>query len=87
VITRLVEMEAALAEWDTILHPTPLWRSKQSGEAEKRRRLCRFTDLDGVEREFDEHVRFTPGPGRLHFRLVREEGTAVIAYVGGKICD
>jgi hypothetical protein len=29
-----------------------------------------FTDLDGKVRTFDWHARFTPGKGRLHFRLV-----------------
>ncbi|MEU9884771.1 hypothetical protein [Sphaerisporangium sp. NPDC051011] len=82
---RLLEMESAVAKWDITNSPTPSWRSKESGEGETRRRLCRFTDLDGIEREFVEHLRFTPGPGRLHFRLVREERAAVIAYIGTKI--
>lgn len=82
---RLLEMEAALSRWHSTHSPSPCWHSKESGEGETRRRLCRFTDLDGLEREFAEHLRFTPGHGRLHFRLAREDGVAVVAYIGPKI--
>jgi hypothetical protein len=34
---------------------------------------------------FDLHARFTPGAGRLHFRLDPEPRRAVIAHVGRKL--
>jgi hypothetical protein len=54
-------------------------------EAETRKRLCRFEDFDGIERTFDLHGRFTPGPGRVYFRLVPELGAATVAHVGAKL--
>jgi hypothetical protein len=54
-------------------------------EAEQRKRLCMFVDLDGIERLFDWHARFTPGAGRIHLRLVPEEGKARIAHIGLKL--
>jgi hypothetical protein len=50
-----------------------------------RKQLTRFTDLDGVERVFDWHGRFTPGKGRIHFRLIAEERKARIAYIGSHL--
>lgn len=47
-------------------------------------KLCEFPDLDGVVRVFELHARF-PGAGRLHFRLVSEDRTARVAYIGRKI--
>lgn len=51
----------------------------------QRKRLCLFRDLDGEEECFDLHGRFTPGAGRLHFRLVPEDKALRIAYIGAKL--
>ena len=81
----LRRLDDAIADWDPSLQPLPAWRSKVTPEHENRKRLCRFTDLDGVERVFDLHGRFPPRPGRVHFRLVPELRRATIAYVGRKL--
>ena len=82
----LQRLEAAVAGWDPKTMPDgPRWQTKVSPEGETRRRACVFSDLDGAERVFDTHVRFTPGAGRIHFRLVPEDQAVRIAYVGKKI--
>ncbi|WP_119582555.1 hypothetical protein [Streptomyces europaeiscabiei] len=81
---RLVELEAAVSEWDPDARPIgPLWRSDVRTEFETRRRLCWFRD--GPKDElFDWHCEFLPKPGRIHFRLLHDERTLRIAYVGRK---
>lgn len=81
----LLGLDASLNAWNTQKSPEPAWHTKVTPESETRRRLCGFTDLDGITRVFDLHARMTPNVGRLHFRLCRENGTAVIAYIGRKI--
>ncbi|MET8180354.1 hypothetical protein [Streptomyces sp. NPDC005336] len=82
---RLAELEAAVAEWNPGTHPiAPQWRSDVRTEFETRRRLCWFTD-DGTEQLFDWHCEFLPKPGRMHFRLLHEERTLRIAYLGRKL--
>jgi hypothetical protein len=75
----------AIGDWNPERTREPTWRSKVTPEAESRKRLCRFEDFDGIERIFDWHGRFTPGAGRVYFRLVPELGTAIVAHVGAKL--
>jgi len=84
VALELRRIDDAIADWDPRLRPLPIWRSKVTPEHEMRKLLYRFTDLDGTERIFDWHGRFTPGKGRIHFRLVPEERKARIANIGAK---
>ncbi len=82
---RLHELEQAMTNWDPSLAPTPVWRSKVTPEAEQRKALCHFIDTDGVSRLFDLHARFTPGAGRIHFRLDAAARRLVVAYIGKKL--
>lgn len=84
VVDQLVKLEQAVAEWPDG-HEAPQWKTKVTGEYEMRRKHCEFPDLDGVVRVFELHARFTPGAGRLHFRLVSADRTARVAYIGRKI--
>ncbi|MER7791823.1 hypothetical protein [Streptomyces sp. NPDC097640] len=81
----LERLEEAVAVWDPASMAEPEWRTKVSPEGETRKRVCRFTDLDGETRTFDLHARFTPGAGRIHFRLVPEDRTIRLAHIGSKI--
>ncbi|MFF8811119.1 hypothetical protein [Streptomyces pactum] len=81
----LERLEEAVAAWDPSSMAEPEWRTKVTAEGETRKRVCRFTDLDGETRTFDLHARFTPGAGRIHFRLVPEERTIRLAHIGSKI--
>ncbi|MFE9922796.1 hypothetical protein ACFYQA_14785 [Streptomyces sp. NPDC005774] len=81
----LERLEEAVAAWDPASMAEPEWRTKVSPEGETRKRVCRFTDLDGETRTFDLHARFTPGAGRIHFRLVPEKRTIRLAHIGSKV--
>ncbi|GAA3497694.1 hypothetical protein GCM10019016_047970 [Streptomyces prasinosporus] len=81
----LERLEEAVAAWDPATMAEPEWRTKVTPEGETRKRVCRFTDVNGETHTFDLHARFTPGAGRIHFRLVREERTIRLAHIGSKI--
>jgi hypothetical protein len=85
VAVELRRLNDAIADWEPRQQRVPVWRSNVTAEAETRKRLCIFTDVDGVKRTFDLHGRFTPGKGRLHFRLVPEDGRARVAHIGPKL--
>lgn len=86
VTGQLLKVEEAVAEWHDGQAAMPAWKTKVTGEFEARQRaFCEFVDLDGVVRVFELHARMTPGPGRLHFRLVSEDRTARVAYIGRKL--
>ena len=82
---RLDELQEAMVEWDPSTSPEPQWRSRVTGEHLQRRRLCDFIDLDGETRCFDQHARFTPHAGRLHFRLNPVGPRLIVAHVGLKL--
>lgn len=81
----LLRLEEAIAEWDPAQCREPSWRSHVTPESQTRKHLCEFEDLDGVVRTFSLHARFTPGAGRLHFRLVPAERAATVAHIGRKL--
>lgn len=86
VCRRLAELDEAVSAWDPASEPDgPQWHSWVTGEHQQRSLLCWFTDLDGERRLFDTHSRFTPGVGRVHFRLVAEKRTVRVAYLGRKL--
>lgn len=81
----LFKLEQAVADWEPARSRTPCWGTKVTPESDSRRSLCEFQDVDGVVRVFELHARFTPGPGRLHFRLVPLDRTLRVAFIGRKI--
>lgn len=85
--SRLAELEGATATWDHEREAHPKWLSRITPEDEQRKRLCQFDDLDGKSRCFDLHARYTPGPGRIHFRLAAtaDGPRLVIAHIGPKL--
>ena len=85
IAQRLEELDVAVGEWNPALAPTPAWRSHVTPEHVQRRQLCMFEDLDKQERCFDLHARFTPGAGRLHFRLDANRRKAIVAHAGTKL--
>lgn len=85
ITQRLVELERAAREWDPQLQQFPEWCSKVTPEGEQRKRLCEFVDDDGITRCYDLHARYTPGAGRIHFRLVPEVRALEIGYIGPKL--
>jgi hypothetical protein len=85
VFDRLRELDSALETWDPTMASEPVWASKVTPEHESRKRLCVFNDMDGESRCFDSHARFTPGFGRIHFRLDGMNRKMIVAHVGEKI--
>ena len=86
VAQALALMNRALVEWPRdSSHPS--WYTHVTAESQSRREqgLADFRDFDGVVRTFDTHARFTPGAGRIHFRLDAVTRTATVAHVGKKI--
>lgn len=82
---RLLDLGEAVSNWDPDTQPRPPWGGDVRGEFQSRRRLCWFDDLDGERRLFAWHIDYPPKPGRIHFRLVPEDRTVRIAYVGRKL--
>ncbi|MFE2286236.1 hypothetical protein ACFXDJ_18970 [Streptomyces sp. NPDC059443] len=64
----------------------PAWPIKVVPESETRMNLglCNFTDIDGTKQLFSLHTRFRPRPGRIHLRVVTDEGRVRIGYIGRK---
>jgi hypothetical protein len=84
---RLDELDQAVREWSPAATAFPNWRSHVTPEHEQRKHLCNFTDeLDGETHCFDQHARFTPGAGRIYFRIVHENPPSLrIAHIGEKL--
>ncbi|PRZ03863.1 hypothetical protein BCE75_11282 [Isoptericola sp. CG 20/1183] len=87
VAKQLYLINRAAIEWDPEERPAPLWLSKVTPEHEVRRRsgIFDFLDVDQRVHTFDLHSRFTPGPGRVYFRLAADERKIVVAHVGRKL--
>ncbi|MFG3056904.1 hypothetical protein ACGFZP_38950 [Kitasatospora sp. NPDC048239] len=82
----LIGLEATAAGWDPATSPEPKWQHPHiTPESQSRQHLCTFADLDGKNQCFSWHGRFTPGTGRLHFRLLHEERAFRLGYVGDKL--
>ncbi|MFB9178278.1 hypothetical protein ACFFX1_09090 [Dactylosporangium sucinum] len=82
---RLAELQVAASAWDTQAAPAPEWLSRVTSESQTRLKLCTFDDDEGVARIYDMHARFTPGAGRVHFRMDRGNGRLTIGYIGEKL--
>ncbi|MFI9106657.1 hypothetical protein ACIGXA_39790 [Streptomyces fildesensis] len=83
---RLAELEEAVAEWHTDRGPEgPQWRSWVTGEHQQRRMACWFADPGEESQLYDTHARFTPDEGRIHFRVISDDGTVCIGYLGRKL--
>jgi hypothetical protein len=89
VANRLASLNEEVEQWDPGKRHAPDWEGNWDGrvtpEAEQRKKLCWFIDLDGERRLFDLHARFKPHQGRVHLRLIPEDSKARIAYVGRKL--
>lgn len=83
VVEKLSALQSSLSAWNG--NGVPNWGVHVTGEYSGRENLCRFDDLDGERRLFEQHARFTPGEGRIHFRLDGPNQRIVVAYVGRKL--
>jgi hypothetical protein len=85
VALRLRILDVAVAQWKVTGREPHDWGTYVTSESQTRRPHCMFADLDGEWRLFELHARFTPGAGRIYFRLVSETRKVRIAYIGLKI--
>lgn len=85
VYKRLKEINESMANWEASKEEKPTFKSKTSPEHSQRRELCKFIDLDGTEKYFDYHARYTPGAGRIHFSYEQSSATSTIAHIGTKL--
>ena len=83
VVEKLAALQKSLSGWNG--YGVPTWRVHVTGEYGNREKFCWFEDLDGVRRLFELHARYTPGEGRIHFRLDGPQQRIVVAYVGRKL--
>lgn len=83
VTEKLSALQDVLVDWNG--NGQPDWGVKVVGEYEGRERYCWFEDLDGEKRLFELHVRYAPGPNRIHFRLDAPHLRIVVAHVGRKL--
>lgn len=83
VVEKLAALQASLSDWNGTGLPT--WRVSVTGEYGGREKYCRFKDSDGVSRLFEDHTKFGPGAGRIHFRLDGTNRRIIVAYVGRKL--
>ncbi|NED36744.1 hypothetical protein [Streptomyces sp. SID8499] len=81
----LEKLEEAVGAWEPAASAEPDWLTKVTPEGETRKRECWFTDLDGAKHCYHLHARFTPGPGRIHFRLLPTKRAIQLAHIGSKI--
>lgn len=87
VFNRLNSINLSLQQWRENGQTYPSWGTKITSESATRRPKCNFTDAMGVEHSYEVHARYTPGAGRIHFRVVDDSRTAEVAYIGVKIAS
>ena len=81
----LFRLNDAVEAWDPNLRPAPEYPPNTTDESPSRKRLCNFPAPGGGKLPFTWHGRYTPGPGRIHFRIEHNPKRAVLGYIGRKI--
>jgi hypothetical protein len=85
VVEYLGRMDDALDEWNPENQPIPQYPPNTTDESASRKSLCNFPGITGVREQFTWHGRYTPGAGRIHFRLQHAQRRVVVGYIGQKI--
>jgi hypothetical protein len=85
VLEYLHRLNDAVEIWNPDISPRPDYPSKTTDESESRKPLCWFPSPVGGRELFSWHGRFTPGAGRIHFRLDRHAKRVVLGYIGRKL--
>lgn len=87
VMETILLLDASVIEWAATNNATPSWRTKVTPESQTRINsgLVTFQDTDGNRYAFGLHARYTPGAGRIHFRLDPTRKIIRIAYIGVKL--
>jgi hypothetical protein len=85
VVEYLYRLDAALEAWNPRLHPFPEYPPNTTDESGGRKHLCQFPAPGGGHAAFTWHGRYTPGAGRIHFRLEHDPKRVILGYVGKKL--
>lgn len=85
VVGKLIDLNAAAAEWKAQGGPAPLWRTKVTDESQslapKHRNARRFQSHHGTTEWFTWHARFGSS-GRIHLRFDADVREVEIGYIG-----
>jgi hypothetical protein len=85
VVHYLHRLNDSVEEWDPADRPMPAYPPNTSDESEARKPLCHFPAPGGELAAYTWHGRYTPGPGRIHFRVERNPARVILGYIGRKI--
>jgi hypothetical protein len=85
VIEYLFGLNDAVESWNPDEHPAPEYPPNTTDESRSRKAQCYFPAPAGGQLLFTWHGRYTPGPGRIHFRLEHNPKRVVLGYIGRKI--
>jgi len=86
VFEKLIGLESAVAAWHRQETNYPVYPFGVNGESRTRRGLTAFQDNSGTTRYFEDHAKFTPDEGRIHFILLSEpQRHALVGHVGRKL--
>lgn len=86
VFEKLLGLESAVAAWHRQETPYPVYPFGVNGESRTRRGLTAFQDNSGAIRYFEDHAKFTPDEGRIHFILMSDpQRHALVGHVGRKL--
>jgi hypothetical protein len=85
VVQYLCRLDESVEQWDPKTAHAPEYPPHTTDEHESRKRLCYFPDTNGVSTCCSWHGRFTPGPGRIHFKVEADPKRAIVAYIGRKL--
>jgi hypothetical protein len=80
----LCNLSDSVRDWDEV-NPTPQYPPGTNDESASRKALCNFPTIGGGTATFTWHGKYTPGAGRIHFRLERNPRRAVVGYIGRKL--
>jgi hypothetical protein len=80
----LFTLNAGLENWDPAVTATPDLPPHTTNESESRRPFFEL-NYGGKKLSFGMHGRYTPGAGRIHFAIVRQERRCIIGYIGQKV--
>lgn len=82
----LSNLDTAIGMWDPKARPAPDYPPHTTGESESRKKkgLCDFPAWGGGTEPHPMHGRYTPGAGRIYFRVEHGPKRAVLGYIGKK---
>lgn len=85
VVYYLEQLDDAVALWTPTTEVAPNYPPHTTDESATRKPLCFFPDPKGGRDYFTWHGRYTPGAGRIHFRIQHEPRKAILGYIGKKV--